>query len=417
MNETLALRRMFGIVEKLGANPDDTGDVRLQKTLLVSIAAMIIPAGVIWGAIYLAFGEPLAAVIPFGYSAFSSLTVAVFAVTRRYGFFRLSQLGLILLLPFLLMATLGGFASGSAVILWSFLSPLGALMFAERRQAVAWFGAYAGALAISGALEFMLDGSNSLPSEVIVAMFALNLVGVSLVSFVLIGYFSSQKDQALELLRIEREKSDDLLRNVLPSDIAEELKENGRVVARRFDAVSVLFADIVGSTQLTVRLEPEKLIEVLNRVFTRFDHIADKYGAEKIRTIGDNYMVATGVPHTSPSHAADMANIALDMMASIEEINSTGDVVVQFRIGLNAGPVIAGVVGQRKFHYDIWGDAVNTASRMESQGVPGKIQITRNMKDLLQHQFVCVPRGEVEIKGVGDTECWFLEGRLPSRLS
>ena len=112
-----------------------------------------------------------------------------------------------------------------------------------------------------------------------------------------------------------------------------------------------------------------------------------------------------------------MANIALDMMASIEEINSTGDVVVQFRIGLNAGPVIAGVVGQRKFHYDIWGEAVNTASRMESQGVPGKIQITHNMKDLLQHQFVFAPRGKVEIKGVGDTECWFLEGRLPSRLS
>ena len=411
---TLSPRRLAGFGERLGADPDDSVDARFQKTLLVNISAMTVVAGVIWGTVYAASGEPLPALVPFAYSLYSAFTIAVFAVTRRYRLFRLTQRWLILVLPFLMMASLGGFETGSAVIVWALLCPLGALMFAKRREAAAWFGAYIALLGLSGVLEFVLDGSDRVPSEVVASMYVLNLGGVSLIAFVLVAYFSGQNDQALKLLSIEREKSDDLLRNVLPSDIATELKEHGSVVARRFDAVSVLFADIVGSTQLTVRLAPEELVEVLNRIFTQFDRIADRYGAEKIRTIGDNYMAATGVPHPSPSHATDLANMALDMMASITSINTAGGVNVQFRIGLNTGPVIAGVVGQRKFHYDIWGDAVNTASRMESHGVPGKIQITRVLKELLEDDFSCVARGTVDVKGMGETECWFLEGRLPS---
>ena len=411
MNKTLSLSRLVGVVERLGASPDDSSDIRLKKTILVASSVMMSMGGIVWGIICVAFSEPWASAVPFGYAVISLINIIAFRLFGRFRTFRFTHILTSLLLPFFLMVALGGFIDSGAVVFWSLVAPVGAVLVTGRREATLWFLAFVGVVVLGGILEPIGREGNDLPSAVITVFFVLNVLAPSSLALLVLRYFLRQKDTAMSLLRVEREKSDDLLRNVLPSDIATELKENGSVVARRFDAVSILFADIVGSTQLTVRLAPEELIDVLNRVFTQFDQIAEKYGAEKIRTIGDNYMAATGVPHPSPSHAADLANMALDMMESITSINSSGDVNVQFRIGLNAGPVIAGVVGQRKFHYDIWGEAVNTASRMESHGVPGKIQITRGLRDLLENDFVCVARGKVEIKGLGETECWFLDGR------
>ena len=375
---------------------------------------MMSMGGLVWGIIFVVFSEQWASAVPFGYFVISLVNITAFRLFDRFRTFRLTHILSSLLLPFFAMVALGGFLASGAVVFWSLVAPIGAVLVTDRREATLWFLAFVGVVVAGGLLEPIGREGNNLPSAVVTVFFVLNILAPSSLAIVVIRYFLRQKDTAMSLLSIEREKSDDLLRNVLPSDIAAELKENGSVVARRFDAVTVLFADIVGSTQLTERLAPEELIEVLNRIFTQFDRIADRYGAEKIRTIGDNYMAATGVPHPSSSHAIDLANTALDMMASITSINSAGGVNVQFRIGLNTGPVIAGVVGQRKFHYDIWGDAVNTASRMESHGVPGKIQITRDLKELLEDDFSCVARGTVDVKGMGETECWFLEGRLKS---
>ena len=414
MKETFSPSRLVGIVARLSANPDDSSDIRLQKTIVVASAVMMSMGGIVWGIICVAFSEPWVSAVPFGYFVISVINIIAFRLFDRFRTFRFTHILTSLLLPFFMMVALGGFINSGAVVFWSLVAPVGAVLVTGQREARLWFLAFAGVVVLGGALEPFARADNDLPSEVITVFFVLNVLAPSSLAIVVLRYFLREKDTAMRLLGVEREKSEDLLLNVLPLEIATELKENGRVVARRFDAVSVMFADIVGSTQLTVRLAPEELIDVLNRVFTRFDQITDRYGAEKIRTIGDNYMAATGVPHPSPSHATDLANMALDMMESITSINAAGNVNVQFRIGLNTGPVIAGVVGQRKFHYDIWGDAVNTASRMESQGVPGKIQITRGMKELLEKDFVCVARGTVDIKGTGDTDCWFLEGRLPS---
>ena len=222
--------------------------------------------------------------------------------------------------------------------------------------------------------------------------------------------FRANKDAALTLLNQEQEKSERLLLNVLPAEIAKELKDSNRVIADHFDAVSVLFADVVGSTSLTVELTPEKMVSLLNEVFSYFDSLVEKYGLEKIRTIGDNYMVASGVPCPRPDHAIALASMALEMNAYIYNRPTTGDTPIRFRIGMNSGPVVAGVIGQKKFHYDIWGDAVNTASRMESHGVPGKIQITSEMHQLIKNDFACVRRGILEVKGKGEMETWFLEG-------
>jgi guanylate cyclase len=157
-------------------------------------------------------------------------------------------------------------------------------------------------------------------------------------------------------------------------------------------------------------MAPQDMVDLLNEVFTAFDALVKQYSLEKIRTIGDNYMVASGVPRPRPDHAQVMARLALDMRAYIEQAQEAGKPLL-FRIGINSGPVIAGVIGQEKFHYDIWGDAVNIASRMESHGVSGKIQIARPTYDLINHDFFCEPHGSIPIKGKGEMETWFLVGK------
>jgi guanylate cyclase len=153
------------------------------------------------------------------------------------------------------------------------------------------------------------------------------------------------------------------------------------------------------------------MVDLLNEVFSSFDTLADKYGLEKIRTIGDNYMIASGVPVPRADHAHALAGVALEMMSHVDRHRPAHAVRLRFRLGMNSGAAVAGVIGRRKFHYDLWGDAVNTASRMESHGVPGKIQIARPTYDLINDDFVCVPRGSIEVKGKGQMETWFLEGR------
>jgi guanylate cyclase len=399
------------MIERIGIVESDSSDERVRKTVLVAFAILVGSAAVVWGVIYVLFDEPLAGSIPLMYAVGSFSSVAVFGFTKRFPWFRRTQLLLILLLPFALMEVLGGFVLGSGVITWALLCPLGALMFAERKQAVWWLLTYGLLLLVSGVLEFSADDENHLPTAVINAFFVMNVLGPSLVAFFMLQYFSNQKDSAMALLSDEQAKSESLLLNVLPAEIAEELKTSDRTIAQHHDAVSVLFADVVGSTSLTVEYEPTRMVEMLNVVFSYFDTLTDKYGLEKIRTIGDNYMVASGVPKSRDDHAVALANMALDMNAYVTQ-NPAGATPLKFRIGMNTGSVVAGVIGQQKFHYDIWGDSVNTASRMESHGEPGKIQITREMYEALGNGFVCVPRGVVDIKGKGEMETWWLEGRI-----
>ena len=209
----------------------------------------------------------------------------------------------------------------------------------------------------------------------------------------------------------ERHKSETLLLNILPREISVILKDRPGTIADRFEEASVLFADIVGFTILSARMSPEEMVQLLNEVFSFFDSLVDKYDLEKIRTIGDNYMVASGVPRPRPDHASALARMALDMRTYVCDGHTALKELLQFRIGINSGPVVAGVIGRRKFQYDIWGDTVNTASRMESNGVPGEIQITRNTFDLIKDDFVCRARGRSEFKGIGEMETWFLVDR------
>ena len=203
-----------------------------------------------------------------------------------------------------------------------------------------------------------------------------------------------------------------LLLNVLPASIAEKLKQQVGIIAERYDDVSVLFADIVGFTPLSARLTPTELIQLLNRVFSGFDELADRQGLEKIKTIGDAYMVAGGLIEPNPDHLAAMATLALAMHENVRQLNSEFD-GLSLRIGLQVGSVIAGVIGIRKFIYDIWGDTVNTASRLESHGVPGRIHVSDAVFQRLQGRFTFEPRGTIELKGRGPMNTYFLNAPCP----
>ncbi len=402
-------RILLGWVERIGTRPSDTHDIRLQKTLVAASTLMMSTAGIGWGLIYIFFSEPLAASIPFAYSGLSFVSITGFALTGQYRYFRFTQMCLSLLLPFLVMLALGGFVNSSGVVLWSLTFPLGALVFAGRREAIRWFAVYIGLIAIGGGLDPFLPRDTNLPPLMVTTFFVLNIVAVSVIVFVLLHYFVAQRERAMRLLQREQERSEALLLNVLPQEVAEVLKSGAQTIADYHEEASVLFADIVGFTSLTERLSPASMIDLLNEIFSHFDSLVEELGLEKIRTIGDNYMVASGVPRPRTDHAQALARMALAMNEYAPEATSLADLPLKFRIGINSGPMIAGVVGHKKFQYDIWGDSVNIASRMESHGVPGKIQITRATYERIRDDFICAPRGSVSVKGKGEMETWYLE--------
>lgn len=395
------IERTLPRVSRIGSDPTDDDDIRLQKSLLVICAILFMVAGWAWGLMYFFFQEPLAGSIPFSYGIFSLLSILYFARTRQYAFFRFSQLFLILLLPFLLMVTLGGFINGSAVILWALICPLGALLFDNPRHALRWFLAFVGLVILSGFLQPYVRLTNHLSLTVQIFFFVINLLGVSSLVFMMVSYFVQQKNMF-------QEKSETLLLNVLPKEIAAILKNESRTIADHYEEASVLFADMVGFTPLSAQLPPVEMVELLNEVFSFFDSLLDKYGVEKIRTIGDSYMVASGVPRGRPDHAQALVCMALEMRDYIATHTFQNGQRVNFRIGVNSGSMIAGVIGRRKFVYDVWGDAVNIASRMESHGLGGAVQITQATYELIKDEFVCEPRGTVNVKGKGEMDVWLV---------
>jgi len=197
---------------------------------------------------------------------------------------------------------------------------------------------------------------------------------------------------------------------VLPSPIAAQLKASPQTIAEGYDDVTVLFADIVGFTRMSAAADPCDVVELLNEIYSRFDSLIGKHGVEKIRTIGDNYMVVSGVPCPRPDHAQALAHMALEMNDYVCRHPGIRNKPIQFRIGINSGPVIGGVIGRKKFVYDVWGDAVNIASRMESHGLPSKVHISSATYELIQDEFVCEPRGKIQIKSKGEMETWLLVG-------
>jgi len=300
---------------------------------------------------------------------------------------------------------LGGLDESSSVILWSLLAPLGAVAFDRPSRAWPWFAAFVATMVLALALsEVVRPNGADLPDGFVRTFDVLNIVMVSLVAMLLLVTFARGRDAAQA--RVEA-----LLLNVLPGEIAERLQSDSSSIADHFEEVSILFADVVDFTPLSSSLDAREVVGLLDRLFTAFDELVDRYDVEKIKTIGDCYMVAAGVPRQRSDHAHALARVALEMRecarACLPERNGRD---LRLRIGISSGPVVAGVIGRRRFLYDLWGDTVNMASRMESHGTPDEIQITRETWELLRDDFVTEPYGLVDVKGRGEVETWRLVG-------
>jgi class 3 adenylate cyclase len=257
---------------------------------------------------------------------------------------------------------------------------------------------------VSGAIDPVLAaGAPRIPGAVVVTFFVLNVVGVTGTAYVLLQYFVRARER-------EQARSERLLLNVLPAPVAARLKQTDAVIADACSEVTVLFADIVDFTPLSGRLTPAELVAVLDRVFAAWDLLAARYGAEKIKTIGDAYMVAAGVPVPRADHAEAIAEMAHAMGPALARIATETGLPLEARIGIDTGPVVAGVIGRAKFIYDLWGDTVNTASRMESHALPGTIQVTRQTYERLRGRYELEPRGTIDVKGKGPMDAYVLRG-------
>ena len=218
-------------------------------------------------------------------------------------------------------------------------------------------------------------------------------------------------ERSLADLTREREKSERLLRNILPDTIAERLKNNVSTIAETYSSVSVLFADLCGFTTFSERVDASQLVDLLDDIFSAFDHLANAYGVEKIKTIGDAYMAVAGLPEARDDHAEAVAGMALGMLEAFRGVMRNRGLSMEVRIGIHSGPVVAGVIGKHKFSYDLWGDTVNTASRMESHGEPSRVHVSQGTYTLLQDRYRFTDRGKMNVKGKGMQQTYFLLGR------
>ena len=379
----------------------------MRKEVLVLSSLLMATLACAWVVSYAVLGLWASAVIPLAYQAASIASIVTFARTRRYRLFRASQLWMSLVLPFALQWSLGGFENSSGVSMWAFASPLGALLFVGARQALPWFAGFVALVVFSAAIDSALAAdAPDVPNGVLVTFFALNILGVSTTAYALLQYFVRARDLAAA-------QSERLLLNVLPAPVAARLKEQEGVIADACPDVTVLFADIVGFTPLSARLSAPELVSVLDHVFAEWDALAVRFGVEKIKTIGDAYMVAGGVPLYRDDHMEAIADMALAMQPVLARYAADSGMALEVRRGIDSGPVVAGVIGRAKFIYDLWGDTVNTASRMESHARTGEIQVTERVYAHLRDRYILEPRGSVDVKGKGAMSTYHLVARRP----
>ncbi len=398
-----SVSRLLERLADLGSRPEDSHDARLRQGTLIFASVLITVLSTVWVVTYLTYGHPVSAAIPAAYQLVTIVGLVVLARGRRFEVFRTTQLVAYLLLTGLLQASLGGFVASSGMILWAMFAPLAALALLGVRRSVVWLLVFFAELLALALLDpWLAQSPAALPSGVVVTFFVMNILGVTLSAYVMLGYFVEQRERAHRALQAERERSERLLLNVLPEPIAERLKRSSGVIAEHHDDASVLFADIVGFTSRSAVMAAEDVVALLDEVFSAFDRVADAEGVEKIKTIGDAYMLVGGLPEVRPDHLRAVARAALSMREEIAAIAKRGGRDwLAVRIGIDSGPVVAGVIGRRKFIYDLWGDTVNTASRMESHGLPGEIQVTERVAAALGAEFTVRSRGVIEVKGKG----------------
>ena len=385
----------------IGTDPADDADLVVRKRTAVAALLALCVAGAVYLVIGLSANRPVVLFFAVLQTAAELLNLAVFSRTRRLQPLVWVIIGIGYATVFSGILTLGGLALSAGNVIWGILAPLGAVLLISGR---AGLPAYLGLLLVVVAgvlLDPLIPADQQLPHEAAVLAMAINLLAPAAIALGLVRYIDGQRLAA-------RRESDALLRNVLPEPIADRLKSGERVIADHFDQASVLFADVVDFTSFAQALSPQRTVEVLNELFTDFDRLADQFGLEKIKTIGDAYMVVAGVPERREDHAAVLIEMALAMHRQVERHDPVDGRRLRIRTGIATGPLMAGVIGERKFSYDLWGDTVNTAARMESSGIPDRIQVTDATCRLLAGHYPFERREGVDVKGKGIMTTWIL---------
>lgn len=402
-------------VRLAGVEPTDSEDVRIRKSILVFAMGMMTAVPMFWLSIYWMMGLQMSATLPLAYQIISVGTFFIYVLTRSFPFFQYAQLGLFLFFPFVVQLSIGNFISASGAVLWGVLAPIVAVSVLGARASLPWFVAHLVLLIVCGTIDFQLAGASQgtlkVPLGTSALFFALNFIAISSVAYFLLRYAAVQKEgyehelqRAMTLLKDEQERSERLLLNILPAPVAQRLKQNDSAIADGFADVTVMFADIVNFTQIAEGMSPSQIFSMLNKVFSGFDALAEKHGLEKIKTIGDAYMVAGGLDE---KHALDytlaIANMALEMRDLLATDRNLNHMQLEIRMGIGTGPVVAGVVGTKKFIYDLWGDTVNLASRITAEGTAGVIQVDSTTFRRLRNAFEFATPRSIVLKGKGET--------------
>lgn len=416
-----SLRRQIidgvGRLVDLGVEPTDTSLERTAKASLTLAALLLGSFAGAWTLAYFLLDLTSAGLIVLVYQASLLLALGLLVLTKSFAGFRFATLSLHLVTPIAVQVALGGFHQSSGVALWSLVAPLGAVLAYGSRGSIRWFAVYVALVGASAVMDArgVISGAH-VPTAAVATFFVANVVGVSAVVYLLLRYFVRERERTMRalaeqhlLLAEEQRRSEGLLLNILPAPVAARLKQHETIIADRISDVSVLFADIVGFTQWSERRPPERVVEMLNRLFTAFDDLADTWGLEKIKTIGDAYMLAGGL-HAQRDHTLAVAHMALAMQREARRQRAAAGFALDLRIGIATGPVVAGVIGRSKFAYDMWGDTVNMASRMESTGTAGAIQVSQTAYERLRGDFRLQRREHVMVKGKGEVTTYILLG-------
>lgn len=408
---------------------DDSEHEKLKKSLAIFACGLMGFGSMLWLAIYQAMGIKFSSTVPLAYVTVSAVSFGIYVWNRNFGMFRTVQASLFLFVPFVMQWSIGSYVSSSGVMLWALLAPVGIMIFQGARQSLPWFFAYLVMTATSGFFDYYLGtgAQSGVSMQSIAVFFTLNFVAISVIVFLLISYFVGQRDvleaelaKQNNLLKWEQERSERLLLNILPGPIAERLKDRQSVIADGFADVTVMFADIVDFTHLSGKMSPRFLVAMLNQLFSHFDTLAEKYGVEKIKTIGDAYMVAAGldshyraVKKGEPEldYSDSVVSMAIEMRDYVASLTSERVAGLQIHVGISSGPVVAGVIGTKKFIYDLWGDTVNLASRVTDVARAGVILVDVATHMRLRNLYDFEGPFTFNLKGKGDIEAYVVLNR------
>ena len=394
----------FGI--PFAHHPGDTDDVKAEKAAIFLVAVSCCFAGLGWSGMYLlAFGPGVTAGLPFLFVIIVGSSLVVAHLRQNHVLAIYAQIASIIYITTLIQWSIGDVFSSGFVMAWALMGPLIALMFFSIRNAIIWQVLFIFNILITVLFnDFFTANGEVVTRNWQHLFFVMNLCMASTVVFAFSAYFVTN---ALN----EKRKADNLLLNILPGKIARTLKSRSGVIADEHPNVSVLFADIVDYTVFAGNKKPAEVVSTLNDIFTRFDVLIERHGLEKIKTIGDSYMLAGGLTELDDRQAYAVADVALEMLNAVKDVEAGDGGYFSLRIGIDCGPVVAGVIGHQKFAYDLWGDTVNIASRLEASSRAGHIHVSRRFQDKVEDEFEFESCGKVTLKGKGELETFFLIGR------